>query len=247
MLELIMVLSAYSENIQLIVVGALLLVINAVLGFMQESRAAGVVEALRKRLQVNARVRRDSSWQVIPHGNWFRDIVRVRPGDIILEMNFSGALTVTSRRSPASRRTRTKRREVLSSGLSSPGRRQRRGDADRGEDLLWPHTELVQEARRNFTSKRWWRKSSVGSSSSGPLLGVVIVLSLIRGTPLLEMVRSCSFVKWCGAGRSPRMFTVSMASDRRLAKRGVLVTRLSAAEDAATMDVSCVDKTGTIT
>src|SRR5450756_3052070 len=54
MLELIMVLSAvlrkYSD---LAVVGALL-VLSAVLGFIQERRAAGVVEALRKRLQVNA-------------------------------------------------------------------------------------------------------------------------------------------------------------------------------------------------
>lgn len=32
-----------------------------------------------------------------------------------------------------------------------------------------------------------------------------------------------------------------------LAKQGVLVTRLSASEDAATMDVLCADKTGTIT
>src|ERR1035437_10802900 len=59
MLELIMVLSAvlghYSD---LAVVGGLL-VVNAVLRFMQEHRAAGVVEALRKRLQVSARVRRD--------------------------------------------------------------------------------------------------------------------------------------------------------------------------------------------
>jgi H+-transporting ATPase len=46
----------------------------------------------------------------------------------------------------------------------------------------------------------------------------------------------------------PVMFTVSMAvGAKELAKRGVLVTRLSAAEDAATMDVLCVDKTGTIT
>ena len=44
------------------------------------------------------------------------------------------------------------------------------------------------------------------------------------------------------------MFTVSMAvGAKELAKSGVLVTRLSAAEDAATMDVLCVDKTGTIT
>jgi len=33
----------------------------------------------------------------------------------------------------------------------------------------------------------------------------------------------------------------------QLARRGVLVTRLSASDDAATMDVLCVDKTGTIT
>jgi hypothetical protein len=44
------------------------------------------------------------------------------------------------------------------------------------------------------------------------------------------------------------MLTFNMAiGSKELAKRGVLVTRLSAAEDAATMDVLCVDKTGTIT
>ncbi|MDR0318711.1 MAG: HAD-IC family P-type ATPase, partial [Nitrososphaerota archaeon] len=46
----------------------------------------------------------------------------------------------------------------------------------------------------------------------------------------------------------PAMFTVSMAlGARELSKKGVLITRLSATEDAATMDVLCVDKTGTIT
>jgi len=80
MLELIMVLSAvlrkYSD---LAVVGALL-VVNAVLSFMQEHRAAGVVETLRRRLQVSARVLREASWQVIPARDLVPgDIVRVRP------------------------------------------------------------------------------------------------------------------------------------------------------------------------
>ena len=84
MLELIMVLSAvlrkYSD---LAVVGALL-VINAVLSFTQEHRAAGVVETLRRRLQVSARVLREANWQVIPARELIPgDIVRVRPGDII--------------------------------------------------------------------------------------------------------------------------------------------------------------------
>ena len=83
MLELIMALSAVLGKFSdLVVVGALL-VVNAVLSFMQEHRAAGVVETLRRRLQVSARVRRDSSWQVIPARDLVPgDIVRVRPGDI---------------------------------------------------------------------------------------------------------------------------------------------------------------------
>ena len=84
MLELIMVLSAVLGKYSDLVVVSALLVINAVLSFVQEHRAAGVVEALRKRLQVNARVRRDSNWQVIPARELVPgDIVRVRPGDIV--------------------------------------------------------------------------------------------------------------------------------------------------------------------
>ena len=52
MLELIMVLSAMLRKYSDLAVVSGLLVINAVLSFMQERRAAGVVEALRRRLQV---------------------------------------------------------------------------------------------------------------------------------------------------------------------------------------------------
>jgi magnesium-transporting ATPase (P-type) len=84
MLELIMILSAvlrkYSD---LVVVGALL-VINAVVSFMQERRAAGVVQTLRRRLQVSARVLRDATWQLVPARELVPgDIVRIRPGDIV--------------------------------------------------------------------------------------------------------------------------------------------------------------------
>ena len=83
----------------------------------------------------------------------------------------------------------------------------------------------------------------------GALLGVVVILSLIRGAPLLEMVPLMLVLLMSAVPVAlPVMFTVSMAvGSKELAKRGVLVTRLSAAEDAATMDVLCVDKTGTIT
>ena len=84
MLELIMVIyAAMGKYTDLIVVGTLL-VINAGVSFVQEHRAAGVVEALRRRLQVSARVLRESTWQLIPARELVPgDIVRVRPGDII--------------------------------------------------------------------------------------------------------------------------------------------------------------------
>src|SRR5208282_1436333 len=83
----------------------------------------------------------------------------------------------------------------------------------------------------------------------GVLLAVVIVLSVVRGASLLAMLPLVLVLLMSAVPVAlPVMFTISMAvGSRELAKRGVLVTRLSAAEDAATMDVLCVDKTGTIT
>ncbi|HAL37074.1 MAG TPA: plasma-membrane proton-efflux P-type ATPase, partial [Polaromonas sp.] len=80
--ELIMILSAVLRKYSDLVVVTALLVINAVLSFAQERRAAGVVETLRRRLQVSSRVLRDSNWQVIAARELVPgDIVRVRPGD----------------------------------------------------------------------------------------------------------------------------------------------------------------------
>ena len=84
MLELIIVLSAVLRKFSDLAVVSALLIVNAILSFAQERRAAGVVETLRKRLQVSARVRRDSSWRVVPARELVPgDIIRVRPGDII--------------------------------------------------------------------------------------------------------------------------------------------------------------------
>ena len=255
MLELIMVLSAvlgkYSD---LVVVGALL-VVNAVLGFMLERRAADVVETLRKRLQVNARVQRDSNWQVIPARELVPgDIVRVRPGDIIPAdvKLLSGALTVDqSALTGESKDADKSPGEVLSSGSVV-----RRGEGNAvvmltgAKTYFGRTTELVQEARPKLHIEAVvarvvrWLFVIVGA-----LLGVVIVLSLVRGAPLMEMIPLMLVLLMSAVPVAlPVMFTVSMAvGSKELAKRGVLVTRLSAAEDAATMDVLCVDKTGTIT
>jgi plasma-membrane proton-efflux P-type ATPase len=255
MLELIMVLSAVLQKYSDLIVVSALLVINAVVGFMQERRAAGVVDALRKRLQVNARVRRDSIWQVIPARELVPgDIVRVRPGDIIPAdvKLLTGALTVDqSALTGESKDADKKPGEALSSGSVV---RQGEGNGvvmlTGAKTYFGRSTDLVQKARPKFHIDavmakvvRWL------FLVVGVLLAMVVVMSLMRGTPLLEMIPLMLILLMSAIPLSlPVMFTVSMAvGSKELAKRGVLVTRLSAAEDAATMDVLCVDKTGTIT
>lgn len=255
MLELIMVLSAILGKYTDLAVVSALLVVNAVLGFMQERRASGVVETLRRRLQVSARVLRESIWQVVPARELVPgDIIRVRPGDIIPAdvKLLTGALSIDQSALTGESQDADKAPgEVLSSGSIV-----RRGEGNGvviltgAQTYFGRTTELVQEARPQLhieavvTKVVRWLFVIVGA-----LLGVVIVLSLIRHMPLLDMVPLMLVLLMSAVPVAlPVMFTVSMAvGAKELAKRGVLVTRLSAAEDAATMDVLCVDKTGTIT
>ena len=255
MLELIMVLSLILGKYSDFAVVSALLVINAVLSFMQERRAAGVVEALRKRLQVNARVLRDSGWQVVPARDLVTgDIVRVRPGDIVPAdvKLLGGELSIDqSALTGESKDADKKPGEVVSSGSVV-----RRGEGNGvviltgAKTYFGRTTQLVQEARPKLHIEAViakvvrWLFIIVGA-----LLGVVIVLSLVRHVALLDMIPLMLVLLMSAVPVAlPVMFTVSMAiGAKELAKRGVLVTRLSAAEDAATMDVLCVDKTGTIT
>lgn len=255
MLELIMVLSAilgkYSD---LMVVGALL-VTNAVLGFMQEHRAAGVVDTLRQRLQVSARVLRGAAWQVIPARELVPgDIIRVRPGDIIPAdvKLLTGALSLDQSALTGESGDANK----VSSDVLSSGSIVHRGEGNGvviltgAKTYFGRTTQLVQEARPKLHIEAViakvvrWLFVIVGT-----LIGAVVVLSLLRHVALLDMIPLMLVLLMSAVPVAlPVMFTVSMAvGAKELAKRGVLVTRLSATEDAATMDVLCVDKTGTIT
>lgn len=255
MLELIMILSAVLQKYaDLTVVGGLL-VVNAVLSFAQERRAAAVVEALRRRLQVTARVRRDGAWLVVPARELVPgDIVRVRPGDFVpadLKL-LAGTLSVDqSALTGESMEVERAAGEVLSSGSII-----RHGEGNAvvlltgARTFFGRTTELVQRAR-----PRLHIEAVVGKVVRwlfvivAVLLGIVIVMSLIKGLPLFEILPLLLVLLMSAVPVAlPVMFTVSMAyGAAELSKRGVLVTRLSAAEDAASMDVLCVDKTGTIT
>ena len=255
MLELILALSlALRHYTDAAVIGALLCV-NAAVAFLLERRAAGAVQALRRRLQAAARVLRDAAWKAAPSRELVPgDVVRVRSGDIVpadLRL-LEGALSLDQSVLTGESMDAAK---AAGDGLPS-GSVVRRGEGTcvvlltGAETLYGRTTRLVQEAHPEFhahavmTRVMGWLFLVVGS-----LLALVLGLSILRHAPLLGILPLMLILLMSAVPVTlPVMFTVSMAlGSRELAKKGVLVTRLSAAEDAATMDTLCVDKTGTIT
>ncbi|MDE2389125.1 MAG: plasma-membrane proton-efflux P-type ATPase [Betaproteobacteria bacterium] len=255
MLESIIILSLILGKYSDLAVVSALLVVNAVLSFLLERRTAGVVAALRRRLQVSARVLREGHWQACPARELVPgDIVRIRPGDIIpadIKL-LSGILSIDQSALTGESRSVDKiQGEVVTSGAIV-----RYGEGNGVVILTGARTyfgrttELVQQAQSKFHIEiviakivRWL------FAIVAALLSLVFVLSLIHGAPLIEIVPLMLVLLMSAIPVAlPVMFTVSMAiGAKELEKHGVLVTRLSAAEDAATMTVLCVDKTGTIT
>lgn len=255
MLELILILSFILHNYSDIYVIGALLVVNAVLSFAQEQRASAAIELLRSKLHINARTLRDGSWQLLPAMELVPgDVVRVRPGDFVpadLKLA-SGTLNVDqSALTGESMEVDKGTGDVLYSGSVV-----RRGEATAIVTLTGSRTyygrttELVQLARPRLHSEevvdRVVRYLFIIVVA---LLAVAAGFAIVRGTSLIDVL-PLALVLLLGAVpvALPVMFTVSMAvGSMQLAKKGVLVTRLSASDDAATMDVLCVDKTGTIT
>ncbi len=255
MLELIMILSLILGKYSDLVVVSALLIVNAVLSFLQERRTAGVVAALRRRLQISTRVLRAGSWQVCPARELVPgDIVRMRPGDIIpadIKL-LSGTLSIDqSALTGESQNVDKTQGEVVTSGAIV-----RYGEGNgvvilTGAKTYFGHTtELVQQAQSKLHIEtviakivRWL------FIIIAAVLVLVFGLSLIRDASLIEIIPLMLVLLMSAIPVAlPVMFTVSTAiGAKELEKHGVLVTRLSAAEDAATMTVLCVDKTGTIT
>jgi plasma-membrane proton-efflux P-type ATPase len=255
MIELIALLSLVLHKWADLSVALGLLVVNAVLSFLQEDRASVAVSALRHRLQVTARVLRDGAWKSLPARDLVPgDVVRMRAGDLVPGdvQIIDGAVQVDQSVLTGESRELTK----TSDDLVYSGSTVREGEATAVvvatgvRTYFGRTTQLVESAHPKLhveeviTRVVKWLLLVVGI-----LVSLTFIASLIEGMPIVEII-PLSLVLLMSAVpvALPVMFTVSMAlGSIELGHRGVLVTRLNAAEDAASMDVVCADKTGTLT
>ncbi len=256
MLELTMVFSFLLQKYSDAYIIGGLLIANAIIGFAQEQKASNAVEALRKRLEVNARVLRGGRWHVLSAKELVAgDIVRVRAGDFVpADVKIVEGAEVEVDQSALTGESMTVERKV--DDLLFSGTIVKRGEANAvvvatgNKTYFGKTTELLQVARPKLHMEEItsnvvrWLLVIVGA-----LIALVLVASYAKGTDIITVVPlALVLVVFAVPVALPAMFTVSMAiGSLELAKKGVLVTRLSASEDAASMDILCADKTGTIT
>jgi len=232
-----------------------LIVFNAILGFIQEERANAALELLKEKLKVNARVKRNGNWVLIPARELVpRDVVRLRAGDFIpadIKAVDGNVEVDQSSLTGESQLVEKKMDEMLYGGSVV-----KRGEAtgivvETGAKTYFGKTvELVQVAKPKLHMEEVtsgvvkWLVIIVSS-----FLCLALVLTALKGTNLIEILPLAVVLLVSAIPVAlPTMFTISMAlGSLEMIKKGVLVTRLSAIEDAATMNIVCADKTGTMT
>ncbi len=242
------------KYIEAAIIGGLL-IFNATLGFFQESRAQTTLATLKSRLALNASVRRDGLWKIVPAAQLVPgDVVKLSlggvvaadmqltTGEILLDQSMLTGESVPIEAGPGL--------QVYAGSLI------RRGEAIAEVKATGVYTKFGHTAELV-------RTALVASSQQKAVLQVVRNLALFNGVIIVLLTGYAYFLKMPFDEIIPLVLTAVLASipvalpatftlaaalgARALAHLNVLPTRLSAVDEAGTMDVLCADKTGTLT
>jgi H+-transporting ATPase len=232
-----------------------LLLFNAALAYFQESRAQATLAALKSRLALNASVQRDGEWKTVPAAELVcGDLLKLSLGGVVAaDVHLTGGSVELD--------------QSMLTGESLPI------DAGAGTDTfagaLVRRGEATAIVTATGTRTKFGRTAELVRSAHVVSTQQKAVLSIIRNLAVFN----CLIIVAMGAYAYrhampssemipllltsvlaiipvalPATFTLAAAvGARALAKLGVLPTRLSAVDEAASIDVLCSDKTGTLT
>jgi H+-transporting ATPase len=256
MIEVAVVLSAALRHWTDLGVILALLILNAVVGFREEHEAGNAIAALKESLAVQARVKRNGSWATIPARELVPgDIVRLRIGEIVpADSRLMDGEPVEIDQSALTGESLPVERKPGDSVYSGSVMRQGEIEAlvyATGKSTFYGKTaELVASAKTRSHLQRAVLKIADYLIVIALAIGAVVILvGLHRGEKVLTVVQFALVLAIASIPVAmPAVMSVTMALGARvLARKQAIVTKLSAIEELAGVDVLCSDKTGTLT
>ena len=256
MIEVAVILSGVVRHWPDFFIILLLLVANAVVGFWEEREAGNAIDALKAKLAIKARVKRDGKWinpparEVVPG-----DIIRLRLGDIVpadarlldgdsVEVDQSA---LTGESLPAEKKPGD---PVFSGSIIRQGEIGALVYAT-GENTYFGKTaQLVETAHTvSHFQKAVLKIGNYLIILAVALVAVIITVAIFRGDPILSTLQFALVLTVAAIPVAmPTVLSVTMAVGARLlARKQAIVSKLVAIEELAGVDVLCADKTGTLT
>jgi H+-transporting ATPase len=232
-----------------------LLTINVIIGFIHSRNSQKALKFLKRRLVVKTKVLRDGKWIV-------KDAREVVPGDIILlslgdlvpadAKLIDGELSVDqSALTGESLPVNMHPLDIVYSGSMVVGGEAKCIVVNTGLNTYFGRTaELVKVAKPKSHQQEIIMAITRYMMYIGLVaLALTSIYGLFIGINILSMVRFVViFLMGAIPVALPAVLTIVQSiGAMELAKEGILVTRLDSIEDAASIDIICLDKTGTIT
>ena len=233
-----------------------LLFSNAIVAFWEEHQAGNEIAALKAKLANDARVLRDGKWATPKASELVAgDVIRLRLGNIVpadarlldgdsVEIDQSA---LTGESLPV---TRKSGEAVFSGSIVRQGEIDAIVYATGTRTYFGKTAELVQQAQTASHFQQAVLK--IGDYLivlAVALVAIILTVSLLRHNPVFDTLEFCLVLLVASIPVAmPTVLSVTMAVGARLlAKSQAIVTRLSAIEELAGVDVLCSDKTGTLT
>ncbi len=251
----------------LIILGILLL--NAVLGFVQEYKAEKAMESLKKLTQTQSNVLRSGKVISIPASQLVvGDVILLEagnqvPADIRLLEVFSLKIdesSLTGESLPVDKRMETLHGDNLSPGdqfnMGFKGTLVTQGRAKGLVVAIGMDTELGKIASLLQTKspptplqQRMQRFGKLISLAVLVICVVLFVVGVLRGEAVLQvLLLSVSLAVAAIPEALPALITIALSlGAKRLAKKNALIRKLPAVESLGSVTYICTDKTGTLT
>ncbi|MFZ1910635.1 MAG: plasma-membrane proton-efflux P-type ATPase [Burkholderiales bacterium] len=258
MIEAAAILSAVVQKWEDFAIISVMLLVNAGLDFFQEHRALNALKALKQRLANEVLVLRDGEFKTLSARELVPgDVVKLRIGNVVpadvqlLEGNYLSVdqSALTGESLPVNKKTGevayantiVKQGEMLAAVVNTAANTNF-------------HTVVALVARASLEERSHFQKMVIRIGDylimiTVALVVLIVMVALFRHEPFLEIARFALVLTVAAIPVAlPAVLSVTLAvGAMNLARRQAIVSRLTAIEELAGVDVFCSDKTGTLT